>query len=67
MTDTVGLTEKIKPRAIPSNDECASVSPKYAIRRHTINVPRGPVINATPIPASNAYKRTSIMTMSIFI
>ena len=67
ITDTVGFNEKIKPNAIPNSDVCASVSPKYAIRRQTINVPRGPVINATPIPASIAYKRTSIMAASIFI
>jgi hypothetical protein len=39
------------PSAIPSSELCASESPKYAMRFHTIKQPRAPVKAAIPIPA----------------
>src|SRR6185437_4101762 len=55
------LTPNRMPSATPSSAECDSVSPKYAMRRHTTKDPSGPATTATPIPASSARSTKSSM------
>ena len=49
------MSKKI-PNATPSRAECAKVSPKYDILRHTTKAPNGAVIKESKIPVSQAGK-----------
>src|SRR3990167_483846 len=57
----LGSTPAIRPTATPSSAECAMVSPKKAIRRHTTKAPSGAATTATPTPAARARQRKSSM------
>lgn len=53
--------------ATPNSAECAMVSPKYAMRCHTIKHPRGPVDNTTPAPARKARVKNSLYILLLYI
>ena len=58
-TDKIRLTLKEYAITTPNKAEWARVSPKYDNLLQTIKHPNGPVINANPIPATNALNKKS--------
>src|SRR5690606_6871190 len=65
MTPIVRSIPSRMPSATPRRPECASVSPKKAIRRHTMKQPMGAASSATPAAASSARRKNGSVSMVI--